>query len=38
MKIEIDRERVKSLIRGSQLNYNKFDNVLVKKVGHKYSD
>jgi hypothetical protein len=38
MKIELDRKGLETLVKGSQPNYNQFQNPLVKKAGHEYSD
>lgn len=38
MKIELDRKGLEALVKGSQLNYNKFKDELVQKSGHSYSD
>ena len=38
MKIELDRKGLEILVKGSQPYYNEFDNHLVKKAGHDYSD
>jgi len=38
MKIELDRKGLKTLASGSQPYYNEFDNPLVIKAGHDYSD
>jgi hypothetical protein len=38
MKIELDRKGLEILVNGSQLYYNEFENPLVKKAGHDYSD
>jgi hypothetical protein len=38
MKIDLGRKELKSLVRGTQVNYNKFNDPLVKKAGHDYSD
>lgn len=38
MKIELDRKGLEILVAGSQTNYNEFNNPLVKKAGHDYSD
>jgi hypothetical protein len=38
MKIELDRKGLEILVAGSQPYYNEFDNPLVKKAGHCYSD
>ena len=38
MKIELDRKGLEILVAGSQPYYNEFDNPLVKKAGHDYSD
>ena len=38
MKIELDRKGLEILVSGSQPYYDEFDNPLVKKAGHDYSD
>jgi hypothetical protein len=38
MLIDLDRKGLVSLIKGTDVNYNKYDNPLVKKGGHSYSD
>jgi len=38
MTIELDRKGLEILVAGSQPYYNEFDNPLVKKAGHDYSD
>ena len=38
MKIELDRKGLEILVKGSQPFYSEFDNPLVKKAGHYYSD
>jgi hypothetical protein len=38
MKIDLDRKTLKSLIKGTNVNYGEFNNPLVKKAGHNYSD
>ena len=38
MKIELDRKGLEILVTGSRPYYNEFDNQLVKKAGHDYSD
>lgn len=38
MKIELDRKALETLVKGSQPYYNEFENPLVKKAGHSYSD
>ena len=38
MKIELDRKGLEILVVGSEPDYNEFDNPLVKKAGHDYSD
>lgn len=38
MKIELDRKGLETLVLGSEPNYGEFDNPLVKKAGHSYSD
>lgn len=38
MKIDLDRKGLEILVNGSVPNYNEFDNPLVKKAGHDYSD
>lgn len=38
MKIELDRQGLEFLIFGSQVHHKEFNNPLVKKAGHDYSD
>ena len=38
MKIKLDRKALETLVKGSQPYYNEFENPLVKKAGHSYSD
>lgn len=38
MIVELDRKGLEILVLGSQPHYNQFDNPLVKKAGHDYSD
>lgn len=38
MKIELERTELESLVIGKPPHYNVFDNPLVKKAGHRYSD
>ena len=38
MIIELDRKGLEILVAGSQPYYNEFDNPLIKKAGHDYSD
>ncbi len=38
MKIELDRKGLETLVKGSQPYYNEFENPLVIKAGHSYSD
>jgi hypothetical protein len=38
MKIELNRKGLECLVKGSEPNYSEFDNTLVKKAGHLYSD
>jgi len=38
IKVELDRKDLESLVKGISLNYSQFDNELVKKAGHSYSD
>ena len=38
MKVELDRKGLEILVSGSQPYYNQFENALVKKAGHDYSD
>lgn len=38
MKIELDREGLKILVQGTQPDYRVFENSLLKKAGHSYSD
>lgn len=37
MIVELDRKGLANLVRGSELSYDEFDNPLVKKAGHRYS-
>lgn len=38
MDITLDSRGLKTLIKGSAPYYNEFENALVKKAGHEYSD
>ena len=38
MKLDLDRIGLETLVKGSQPYYDEFDNPLVKKAGHDYSD
>ena len=38
MKVELDRDALETLVKGSQPYYNEFENELVKKAGHFYND
>ena len=38
MKVELNRKSLEALVKGSELTYSQFDNPLVKKAGHSYSD
>jgi hypothetical protein len=38
MKIELDRRGLEILVNGSRPYYNEFENTLVKKAGHDYSN
>tara|TARA_B100000768_G_scaffold175924_1_gene187976 strand:+ start:843 stop:1049 length:207 start_codon:yes stop_codon:yes gene_type:complete len=38
MKVELARKGLETLVKGSQPYYNEFENPLVKKAGHYYSD
>lgn len=38
MNIELDRKGLEILVHGSQPYYDEFENPLVKKAGHDYSD
>ena len=38
MKLELDKIDLKALVKGRPPNYGEFDNPLVKKAGHSYSD
>lgn len=38
MTIELDRKGLEILVYGSVPDYNEFNNPLVKKAGHYYSD
>ncbi len=38
MKVELNRKSLEALVKGSEPYYSQFDNPLVKKAGHSYSD
>jgi len=38
MTLELDRKDLETLVKGSGINYKDFDNDLVLKAGHSYSD
>jgi len=38
MNVELNRESLESLVKGSDPNYFEFNNPLVKKAGHLYND
>jgi len=38
MKIDLDREGLEALVKGSHPNYNAFNNPLTIKAGHLYRD
>jgi len=38
MKVELDRKGLETLVQGSQPHYKQFNNPLVLKGGHDYSD
>jgi len=38
MKVELKRTELEALVKGKPPYYNEFDNPLVKKAGHRYSD
>lgn len=38
MKIELDIKGLQILVNGSSPHYREFDNELVRKAGHSYSD
>ncbi len=38
MKLELDRKGLETLVRGSQANYNIFQNPLVQKAGHTHEE
>ena len=38
MKVKLNRKSLETLVKGSEPNYSQFDNSLVKKAGHSYSD
>jgi len=37
-QINLDRKDLETLVRGSSLDYSEFNNALVIKSGHTYSD
>jgi hypothetical protein len=38
MQVELKKKDLIHLIKGSEPDYSEFDNPLVKKAGHSYSD
>ncbi len=38
MKVDLNRKDLEALVKGSCPNYPEFENELVKKAGHSYSD
>lgn len=38
MKVELTREDLKSLVRGTSPYYSAFDHPLVKKAGHRFAE
>ena len=38
MIVELNRKSLEALVKGSEPDYSQFDNPLVKKAGHSYSD
>ena len=38
MIIDLDKDGLQMLVKGSVPNYDKFEHPLVKKAGHSYSD
>ena len=38
MKVDLNRKDLEALVKGSCPNYHEFENELVKKAGHSYSD
>lgn len=38
MKVYLTRDDLEALVKGSEPNYKEFDNPLLKKAGHSYSD
>lgn len=38
MKVELNTKDLQTLIKGSSPSYSDFNNALVKKAGHSYSD
>lgn len=38
MEVVLDRKDLESLVKGNGPYYNEFDNPLVKKAGHRFSD
>lgn len=38
MIVDLDRHGLERLVRGCSPNYDEFDNPLIKKAGHRYSD
>jgi hypothetical protein len=38
MKVDLNTEDLKSLVKGKSINYSEFENKLVVKAGHSYTD
>jgi hypothetical protein len=38
MIIDLDRDSLESLVKGSQPSYENFEHPLVKRAGHSYND
>jgi hypothetical protein len=38
MKVELNRKSLEALVKGSEPHYSQFNNPLVKRAGHSYSD
>jgi hypothetical protein len=38
MKVELDRKGLEDLVKGTYPHYYEFDNPLVKKAGHQYTE
>lgn len=38
MIVELNRKSLENLVKGSYPNYHEFDNLLVRKAGHRYYD